>query len=49
MPTDIDLKNSKAFIHGKGRDDKEPIALHPYTAQALADYLKASGKKAGVI
>ena len=47
--TDIDLKNSKAFIHGKGRDDKEPIALHPYTAQALADYLKASGKKSGAL
>ena len=47
--TDLDLKNGKAFIHGKGRDDKEPIALHPYTAQALADYLKASGKKSGAL
>lgn len=47
--TDLDLKNGKAFIHGKGRDDKEPIALHPYTAQALDDYLKASGKKSGAL
>jgi integrase/recombinase XerC len=47
--TDIDLKNGKAFIHGKGRDDKEPIALHPYTTQALADYLKVSGKKSGAL
>lgn len=47
--TDIDLKNGKAFIKGKGRDDKEPIALHPYTTQALADYLKASGKKSGAL
>ena len=47
--TDIDLKNAKAYIRGKGRDDKEPIALHPYTAQALADYLKASGKKSGAL
>ena len=47
--TDLDLKNGKAFIKGKGRDDKEPIALHPYTAQALADYLKVSGKKSGAL
>jgi integrase/recombinase XerC len=47
--TDIDLKNGKAFIHGKGRDDKEPIALHPYTTQALADYLQASNKKSGAL
>lgn len=45
--TDLDLKNSKAFIQGKGKDDKEPIALHPYTATALADYLTATTKKSG--
>jgi integrase len=45
--TDIDLKNSKAFVQGKGKDDKEPIALHPYTATALTDYLKATNKKSG--
>ena len=47
--TDLDLKNSKAFIKGKGRDDKEPIALHPYTAQALSDYLQATNKKSGAL
>jgi integrase len=47
--TDIDLKNSKAFIKGKGRDDKEPIALHPYTATALNDYLLATNKKSGAL
>ena len=45
--TDLDLRNGKAFIRGKGRDDKEPIALHPTTVQALADYLDASRKKSG--
>lgn len=47
--TDLDLKAGKAFIRGKGRDDKEPIALHPTTVQALADYLRASGKKSGAL
>lgn len=47
--TDIDLKSNKAFIRGKGRDDKEPIALHPYTAQALSDYLTATNKKSGAL
>jgi len=47
--TDIDLKNSKAFIKGKGRDDKEPIALHPYTATALNDYLLAAKKRSGAL
>lgn len=47
--TDVDLKTAKAFIRGKGRDDKEPIALHPYTAEALTDYLQASGKKSGAL
>jgi integrase len=47
--TDIDLKNSKAFIKGKGRDDKEPIALHPYTATALNGYLLATNKKSGAL
>ena len=47
--TDLDLKAGKAFIRGKGRDDKEPIALHPTTVQALAEYLQASGKKSGAL
>lgn len=37
--TDIDLKNKTAFIIGKGRDDKEPIHLHPTTVKVLKAYL----------
>ncbi len=47
--TDIDLKAGKAFIRGKGRDDKEPIALHPYVVEALANYLETTGKKSGAL
>jgi len=47
--TDIDIKNGKAFIKGKGRDDKEPIHLHPYTTQALDEYLKATNKRSGAL
>ena len=47
--TDIDLRTSKAFILGKGRDDKEPIALHPYTTQAISDYLEAYNKRSGAL
>ncbi len=47
--TDLDLKAGKAFIRGKGRDDKEPIALHPYTVEALQTYLTASHKKSGAL
>lgn len=39
---DIDLVSNKAFIQGKGRDDKEPIDLHPETVEALKDYLKTN-------
>lgn len=47
--TDLDLKAGKAFILGKGRDDKEAIALHPYTVQALKSYLEAYNKKSGAV
>lgn len=36
---DIDLKHMKAYVQGKGRDDKEPIYLHPETVAALTQYL----------
>jgi integrase/recombinase XerC len=39
---DIDFISKTAFIRGKGRDDKEPIDLHPATVKALADYLKTN-------
>ena len=47
--TDIDLRSGKAFILGKGRDDKEPIALHQHTIQALQDYLTAYNKRSGAL
>ena len=39
---DIDLVRSVAYVRGKGRDDKEPISLHPATVDALKTYLKVS-------
>lgn len=47
--TDVDLRASKAFILGKGRDDKEPIALHPYTVEATKAYLEAYKKRSGAL
>lgn len=47
--TDLDLKAGKAFILGKGRDDKEAVALHPYTIQAIKSYLEAYNKKSGAL
>ena len=46
---DLDLRAGKAFVQGKGRDDKEPIALHPYTVNALRAYLTAYKKKSGAV
>jgi len=37
---DIELDRGRALILGKGRDDKEPISLHPQTVEALRCYLK---------
>jgi integrase len=39
---DLDLVARTALVQGKGRDDKEPVDLHPQTIQALRDYLKAA-------
>lgn len=39
---DIDFISKTAFIQGKGRDDKEPIYLHPETIKALKAYLKGN-------
>lgn len=47
--TDLDLRAGKAFVLGKGRDDKEPIALHPYTIEALKTYLDAYKKRSGAL
>lgn len=37
---DLDFVSRTAMILGKGRDDKEPVNLHPETVRALAEYLK---------
>ena len=37
---DIDLVSRVAFVQGKGRDDKEPINLHPEAVKALQAYLR---------
>lgn len=39
---DIDFISKTAFIQGKGRDDKEPIYLHPETIKAIQGYLKGN-------
>lgn len=36
---DISLGQMTALIHGKGRDDKEPIDLHPRSVEALKHYM----------
>ena len=46
---DIDLVSKVAFVRGKGRDDKEPIDLHPETAEVLRDYIKTNKKKDGAM
>ncbi len=39
---DIDLVSGRAYIQGKGRDDKEAIDLHPTTVSVLKEYLKVN-------
>ncbi len=46
---DVDLVGKKAFIQGKGRDDKEPIDLHPETTRAIGDYLANNKVKSGAL
>ncbi len=40
--SDLDLIHKTALVQGKGRDDKEPVDLHPETVRALREYLEAS-------
>lgn len=37
---DLDLVSLTALIRGKGRDDKEPIDLHPQTVNVLTQYMQ---------
>lgn len=46
---DIDFVSKTALIQGKGRDDKEPIHLHPETIKALREYLKTNKKASGAL
>lgn len=46
---DIDLKNKVAFIHGKNKDDKEPIHLHPETAKILRAYMQGYSYRNGAL
>jgi integrase len=38
----LDLVAHTGLVQGKGRDDKEPVDLHPQTVSALRAYLKAA-------
>ena len=46
---DIDLKNQRIYIVGKGRTDREPIFTHPETQKTLTAYLKQSQVKSGAL
>lgn len=46
---DISLVNKKAFIQGKGRDDKESIYLLPETVKALRSHLKINKISTGAV
>lgn len=44
---DVQISSSTLLVLGKGRDDKEPIYLHPETVKALRAYLRSSHVKDG--
>lgn len=44
---DVRISNKQLYVLGKGRDDREPIYLHPQTVKALKSYLRASKVKDG--
>lgn len=46
---DIDFVGGRIFVHGKGRDDKEPIHLNPDVAQALKRYCDTFGISSGYV
>lgn len=46
---DIDFATKRAYVLGKGRNDKEPIHLHPETVNALHGYIKAYRKAHGAL
>jgi site-specific recombinase XerD len=46
---DISLSRKTALVHGKGRDDKELIDLHPRTVEALHSYMDLGRVKSGAL
>jgi len=46
---DIDLVAKKAYVQGKGRDDKEAIHLLPQTVTVLKAYLKTNRVSSGAL
>jgi integrase len=46
---DLDLVSRKAFIQGKGRDDKEAIHLLPQTVKTLKTYMQVNKVASGVL
>ena len=44
---DISPGQMTALIHGKGRDDKEPIDLHPRSVEALTHYMSFCKVRSG--
>ena len=47
--SDIDTVRKTALIHGKGRDDKELIDLHPKTVDMLKNYINICKVKSGAL
>ena len=45
--SDVDIVGKRIYVLGKGRDDREPIHLHPNTTKAVQAYIKASRVKDG--
>ena len=46
---DISFRNKVALIRGKGRDDKEPVYLHPSTVKVLREYLRLHRSHEGAL
>lgn len=44
---DVDLERGRAFVHGKGRDDKEAVFLLPRTVLALKRHIRLRGHQPG--
>ena len=40
--SDLDLGHKTAMVQGKGRDDKEPVDLHPETVRSLREFLETN-------